>query len=149
MLIILIPNALYAFLNRGRLPKTEKHKILEPIEQIGRIGCIAFMTVNIPGTVFGWQSDTAFAIYLCVNFVLSLTYCILWGVFWKSHNLAKALTLSIIPSVLLLFSGVMCRSILLLISSVIFVPAHILISCKDAKAAAKDEEGLVFYNTKR
>ena len=136
MLVLMVPNAVYAIVNRGRPVKKEKHKILEPIEQVGRIGCIAFMTLNVPGTCFGFGSETAFAIYLSVDFALTFTYCLLWIVFWRSNSLPKALTLSIIPSVMLLFSGLISRSILLTAFALIFAPAHIIISCKDAKSLA-------------
>lgn len=149
MLVLLIPNAVYVIINRGRPVKKEKHKILEPIEQVARVGCIAFMTLNVPGTYFGFWSETAFAVYLSVDFALTFTYCLLWIVFWRSNTLPKALTLSIIPSVMLLFSGVISRSILLTIFALIFAPAHILISCMDAKIVAKDEENLVMNQKRR
>ena len=46
---------------------------------------------------------------------------------------AVVLVDSIIPSVIFLFSGIMSRSILLIIASVLFTPTHILISYKNAK----------------
>ena len=41
--------------------------------------------------------------------------------------------LSIIPSMLFLFSGIMSRSVLLIIASVLFAPSHIVISYKNVK----------------
>ena len=37
------------------------------------------------------------------------------------------------PSVLFLFSGIMSRSILLIIAAILFAPSHILLSYKNAK----------------
>lgn len=51
----------------------------------------------------------------------------------------RALALSIIPSVIFLFSGIMSRSILLFLASVPFAPAHILISCKSADLEHKNQ----------
>lgn len=149
MLVLLVPNAVYVIINRGKPVKKEKHKILEPIEQVARVGCIAFMTLNVPGTYFGFWSETAFAVYLCVDFALTFIYCLLWIVFWRSNTLPKALALSIIPSVMLLFSGVISRSILLTIFALVFAFAHIMISCKDAKSLAKDEENLAINQKSR
>ena len=109
------------------------NKGVQIVEQIGRFGCFGFMVINIPGTWFGWWSDEAFAIYLIVNTVLIIVYCVIWIICFRKNTVFKALSLSIIPSVIFLFSGIMSRSILLIIASVLFTPTHILISYKNAK----------------
>lgn len=91
------------------------------------------MIINIPGTWFGWWSDEAFAVYLIVDTILVLLYCLIWIVCFKKNSIFRALSLSIIPSVLFLFSGIMSRSVLLIISSVFFAPSHIVISYRNAK----------------
>ena len=91
------------------------------------------MTVNIPGTWFGWWSDEAFVIYLIVNIILVALYCVIWFFCFSKNTVFKAVSLSVIPSVIFLFSGIMSRSILLIIASIIFAPAHILISYKNVK----------------
>ena len=106
---------------------------MEAIEQIGRFGCFGFMIINIPGTCFGWWSDEAFAIYLAVDAILVLAYCIIWIICFKKSSRFRALALSILPSVLFLFSGIMSRSILLNIAAVLFAPSHIMISYQNAK----------------
>ena len=35
------------------------------------------MIINIPGTSFGWWSDEVFAIYLILNIVLVIFYCLI------------------------------------------------------------------------
>ena len=91
------------------------------------------MIINIPGTSFGWWSDEAFAIYLIVNIVLVILYCLIWCICFRKNSVFRALSLSIIPSVIFLFSGIMSRSILLIIFSIIFAPSHIMISYYSAK----------------
>ena len=91
------------------------------------------MVVNIPGTWFGWWSDEAFAIYLIVDSLLIVLYCIIWVICWKKNNVFRALALSIIPAVVFMFSAVMSRSILLIIASMLFAPTHIMISYKNVK----------------
>ena len=75
----------------------------------------------------------AFVLYLLVNTALVILYCAIWMVCFRKNNMFRALALSIIPSVLFLFSGLMSRSILLILSAVLFAPSHILISYKNAK----------------
>ena len=109
------------------------NKYVEVTEQVGRLGCFGFMIINIPGTWFGWWSDEAFALYLIVDTILVMLYCAIWIICFKKDSVFRALALSIIPSMLFLFSGIMSRSVLLIIASVLFAPSHIVISYKNVK----------------
>ena len=129
---IMIPNIIFALKHKEAFENRYHNKTIEIIEQIGRFGCFGFMIFNIPFTWFGWWSDEAFGIYLMVDAVLIVLYCTIWVIYWRKNNVFKAMALSIIPSAIFLFSGIMCRSILLIISSLLFAPAHIFISYKNA-----------------
>ena len=133
IVVIMIPNIIYAIKCKEGFENKWNNKIVELIEQLGRFGCFGFMVINIPGTWFGWWSDEAFAIYLIVNTLLVIVYCIIWIIMFRKNNIFRALALSIIPSVVFLFSGIMSRAVLLILSSILFAPAHILISVKNAK----------------
>ena len=133
MVIIMVPNIIYAIKCKDGFENKWNNKGVQIVEQIGRFGCFGFMVINVPGTWFGWWSDEAFAIYLIVNTVLIIVYCVIWIICFRKNTVFKALSLSIIPSVIFLFSGIMSRSILLIIASVLFTPTHILISYKNAK----------------
>lgn len=134
MVIIMIPNVIFALKCKDGFENRWKNKAVEVLEQIGRYGCFAFMVINIPKTWFGWASDEAFALYLIVDAVLVTAYCVIWAVCFKKNSVFRALSLSIIPSVIFLFSGIMSRSVLLMISALIFSPCHILISYKNARS---------------
>ena len=131
--VIMIPNVLFAMKCKDGFVNKWNNKSVETVEQIGRFGCFGFMIINIPGTWFGWWSDEAFAVYLVVDAVLVTLYCVIWAVCFRKSSVFRALALSIIPSVLFLFSGIMSRSILLTIAAVLFTPSHILISYQNAK----------------
>lgn len=131
--VIMIPNILFAMKCKDGFVNKWNNKSVETMEQIGRFGCFGFMIINIPGTWFGWWSDEAFAVYLVVDAVLVTLYCVIWAVCFRKSSVFRALALSIIPSVLFLFSGIMSRSILLTIAAVLFAPSHILISYQNAK----------------
>ena len=133
IVVIMFPNIVFAVRCKDDFDNKWNNKVIEIIEQIGRFGCIGFMIFNVPGTWFGWWSSEAFVIYLIIDFLLISLYCAIWFIFWKKNNVFRALALSIIPSVIFLFSGVMSRSILLIIATILFAPAHILISYKNAK----------------
>ena len=131
--VIMIPNILFAMKCKDGFVNKWNNKFVETVEQIGRFGCFGFMIINIPGTWFGWWSDEAFAVYLVVDAVLVTLYCVIWAVCFRKSSVFRALALSIIPSVLFLFSGIMSRSILLTIAAVLFAPSHILISYQNEK----------------
>ena len=131
--VIMIPNIIYAIKCKDGFENKWSNRTVEVIEQIGRFGCFGFMVFQIPGTWFGWWSDEAFAIYLIVDSVLILLYCLIWMICFNKNTVFRALALSVIPSVVFLFSGIMSRSVLLIVAVVLFAPAHILISYKNAK----------------
>lgn len=132
MAVIMIPNIIFAIKCKDGFENKRRNKFIEIIEQIGRFGCFGFMIINIPGTWLGWWSDEAFALYITVDTVLVLLYCGIWAVCFRKNSLPRALALSVIPSVLFLFSGIMSRSVLLTVSALLFAPTHILISYKNA-----------------
>lgn len=133
IVVIMIPNIIFALKCKDGFENKWNNQSIEIIEQIGRFGCLGFMIVNVPGTWFGWWSDEAFALYLVVDTVLAILYCAIWMICFKKNRMFRAMTLSIIPSILFLFSGIMSRSMLLIISAVLFAPSHIMISYKNAK----------------
>lgn len=132
--VIMIPNIIFAIKCKDGFENRWNNKLIETLEQIGRFGCFGFMIVYIPNTWFGWQSDEAFAVYLIADVLLVLIYCVIWAVCFKKNNMFKALSLSIIPSVIFLLSGILSRSVLLIIAAVIFAPCHVLISYKNARS---------------
>ena len=112
IVVIMIPNIVFAIKCKEAFENKWSNKVVELLEQIGRYGCFGFMIFNVPGTWFGWWSDEAFAIYLIVDSLLIVLYCIIWVICWKKNNVFRALALSIIPAVVFMFRAVMSRSIL-------------------------------------
>lgn len=137
VLIILVPNVVFALCDKDGFENNWHSKTVEILEQVGRFGCMIFMFIVIPEISF--SSDESFALYIIVNMALLLLYCLLWIVFFKKNNMAKAVSLSVIPSVIFLFSGIISFNIPLIIAAVIFSPCHILISVKNVTEKEKTE----------
>lgn len=129
---ILVPNIVFAAKCREGFKNIWSNKFVETIEQIGRFGCFCFMIFNILGTCLGFQSKKIFAAYIAVDSVLAALYCAIWIFCFRKSSLFRALSLSIIPSAMFLFSGIASRSLLLTVSAILFAPSHILISYKNA-----------------
>ena len=133
MAVMMIPNIVFSIKCKDGLDHQWNNKYVEVIEQVGRAGCFGLMMINIPGTWFGWWSEEAFALYLIVDTLLVMVYCAIWVISFKKNSIFRALALSVTPSLLFLFSGIMSRSVLLILASVLFAPSHIVISYRNAK----------------
>lgn len=131
MAIIMIPNILYAAKNKGHETRYS-NKTVEILEEIGRYGCFALMIFNIPYTCFPFWFDHAQIVYLSVNGGLCFAYLLFWVICWNRNGKLRALSLSILPSCIFLFSGVLLASIPLIVLAVLFALSHIFISYKNA-----------------
>ena len=130
MAVIMIPNIIYAVKCKGSNTNPYLNKAVEVLEQIGRYACFALMIFNIPYTYFNFWFDYALAVYLSVNGGLCLAYLIFWVVCWNKGGRLKALSLSILPTCIFLFSGVVLASIPLICFAVLFGISHIYLSLK-------------------
>jgi hypothetical protein len=137
IVIIMIPNIVFAIKCKDGFENKWQNKYVEFIEQTGRVGCFTFMIINIPGTCFGFRSNEAFLCYVIINVILVVIYCLIWIVCFNKTGIFKALLLSIIPSIVFIFSGIMNRSVLLTVSALLFFPSHTLISYKNEKMKLK------------
>lgn len=130
--IIMIPNIIFAVKNKDRSFFAYKNKAAETFEQIGRYACIVFMIFNVPYTWFGYFFRFAEYAYIAVNGVLAFAYCLAWILLWKKSGVARAVILSVLPSLIFLFSGAMITSVPLIAFGAVFAVTHILISVKSA-----------------
>ena len=131
--VIMIPNIVFAAKCRDGFENRWNNKFVETAEQIGRFGCFAFMIFNIPGATFGWLFEGAVTLYLITDAALAAAYCLIWIVCFRKSSVFRALALSIIPSVMFLFSGIITGSVLLTAAAIIFAPSHTTISYKNAR----------------
>jgi hypothetical protein len=129
----MIPNIIFAATNPDGFHGAYTNRLLEAFEQIGRYGSMALMIVNIPILYRGFWLENGARLYLAVNGVLAFLYCVSWIVFRKRNGLAKALALSVLPSLVFLYSGVMTAYIPLVVFAAIFAVCHVTISCKNAR----------------
>ena len=130
--IIMIPNIIFAIKQKDGFTNKYKNRVVEISEQIGRYACFALMIFNIPYTYFDFWFEYALTVYLIVNGVLCLTYLLIWIICWNNNGKFKVLTLSIIPSVIFLFSGIVVLSIPLIVFAVLFGINHVLLSYKNS-----------------
>ena len=126
---ILTPNIVYA-LKHDHPDNNGIPKALAVLENIGRYGCMVFMVFNIPYTWFPLFIEGGLVVYIVVNAVLAVAYIVLFIAFWNKSGMAKAMLLSVIPSLIFLFSGIMLISLPLLLFATLFAYSHVFISAK-------------------
>lgn len=132
VVLILVPNIIYSIKKKDEFINSN-NKIINALEQIGRYGCIVFMIFNIPYTYFGFYFKYGLMTYLIINGVLLLSYEIIWIVCWNKHKQFMAYSLSIIPSIIFVLSGILLLNIPLIVIAVIFALSHITISINSIK----------------
>ena len=132
MAVIMIPNIIYACTKKNENVGAYNNKAAIIFEQIGRYACMVLMVFNIPYAFLGFWFDYGLIVYLCTNGALCFAYLMFWIICWNKNGKLKALALSIIPTAVFLFSGIITAYIPLIAFSVIFGASHILISYKNA-----------------
>ena len=131
MAIIMIPNIIFAATHKDGFNNAYKSKAVQVFEQIGRYACFALMVFNIPYTYFNFWFNHALIVYLSVNGALCIAYLVLWAICWNRNGKLKAVSLSVLPSCIFLFSGIALAYIPLIVFAVLFAVNHILLSCKN------------------
>ena len=134
--VIMIPNILFAAKCKDGFVNLWHNRLVETLEQIGRFACFGLMIVNIPATYSGFWMENGLTVYLAVNGALTAAYCVIWAVCFRKNSVFRALALSILPSLIFLFSGVMLLNVPLMAAALIFAPCHILLSYQNARLAA-------------
>ena len=133
IVLIMVPNVVYALKHRSQGNNNVPTYVVV-LENLGRYASMFFLVFNIPNTWFSFFVPTGMLFYILVNSVLVVTYIALFIAFWNKTGMAKALWLSILPSLVFLYSGAMIVSIPLMISSLLFAFTHVYISIRNAHA---------------
>lgn len=135
--VLMAPNVAYMIKNKGSFENRFSCKALEIAEQIGRYGSFLLLIFNIPYTYKGFFFDGGEVTYLAVNGAILLCYLSVWVIMWKKANVLRAVLLSVLPSLIFVFSGIMIISIPLMAASLLFAATHITISVKNAVLAER------------
>lgn len=127
VVLIMIPNILYACAMRGSKDNSEQAaipRLLSVCEQIGRFGCIVLMWLPVFVWKFGFASVYDFIAWLLLNIACLLAYYIVWGMYCKKKTLAKAMALAVIPTAIFLLSGFLLHHWCLVVFALLFGYAH-------------------------
>lgn len=139
IILMLIPNIIYAIKFRGKETKCNCCRSMYILEQIGRYGSMFLMAFNIGIAEFGFASPQHFVAYLIANTALLVAYFIVYALYFKRQTTWKSMALAIIPSCLFLTDGILLRHYLLVSFAIIFALSHICITRKDSCSVQHNE----------
>lgn len=128
ILMMLLPNMLYAVRSKGREKKKCDKKYMVIIEQIGRYASMFLMVFNIGILEYGFFSFDAITFYLITNFALLAVYSVVWFSFFWRETYQKAVLLAIVPAAMFVFSGIFMRHIFLIVSGIVFGVGHFYVT---------------------
>lgn len=128
VVIMLIPNMIYAIKNKN-IENKYNNKLVNILEQVGRY--ISMILTILPIGISGFKNVGYMLVYLIINAILLLLYLIVWLFYFKSETFLKSMFLAIIPTMIFLICGITLNHYGLILSSIIFGFAHILITYKN------------------
>ena len=137
VLLMLIPNIVYALKNQGEKNLCE-NRVMNAAEQVGRYGCILLMWFPLLVWKFGFRSVTEMLLYFGGNGVLLLGYWLIYARYLKNRTAKLALALAVIPAGIFLLSGLLLRHWLLVGFACLFALGHIYVTVENSK---KREDG--------
>ena len=128
IVLIMIPNIIYAAGQKQDETQIEVPRGLSACEQVGRYGCIILMWLPLLVWKFGFGSVEEFLIYLIGNGALLLCYYLSWMLYSRKKTLSVAMALAIIPTAIFLLSGILLQHWLLVAFAILFGFAHCTIT---------------------
>lgn len=132
VLLILIPNIIYALKNKEVTPE-KSNIVIRITEQVGRYACMLLMIVPLFVGEFGFSPLELMFNYLIGNLILLVFYYIFWVLFAKNKSLDKALALAAIPTLIFINSAISVKHWTLLVFALLFGASHIYITYKNNK----------------
>lgn len=124
VILILIPNIIWAARGGGGGTETAVPKALTVCEQTGRYGCMLLMWLPLFVWEFGFRSFAGFAAYAAGNGALLIAYYVTWFVYAKKRTLYGGMALAVIPAAIFLLSGVLLGHWCLAAFAVLFGVPH-------------------------
>ena len=132
VILLLIPNAVYALRNRGE-ENLCANRAMNLMEQAGRYGSIVLMWFPLLVWKFGFKSVPEMLVYLAGNGALLLVYWLVFARYMQKRTAGRALVLAVIPACIFLLSGLLLRHWLLVGSGLLFAVGHIYVTVENTK----------------
>lgn len=153
IVLMLVPNIIYT-IKAKNFKNLCTNRVMNALEWIGRILCIALMIYPLGKKEFGFPSAESFIIYVFGNIILVAVYLIVWISYFKKENKLKSVVLTLSPVGIFLICGLTLEHWLLVFSAVLFGIGHIYVTLANSikkqaekKAVQKEENKAVTETT--
>ncbi|MGI6742447.1 MAG: hypothetical protein ACOX4O_02175 [Eubacteriales bacterium] len=133
VVIILIPNIIYAIKNKGE-KNLCTNKAMNIIEQIGRYACIILMWLPLFVWKFGFAHVFEMLLYFIGNGALLFVYLFVFALYFGKKTKGRAIILAVLPACIFLLSGLLLRHLLLAGFAILFAIGHIYVTVHNFKS---------------
>ena len=131
--ILIIPDLIFSIHRESR--EVKKNDAASITEQFGRYSSMLLMVLPLGIWEFGFKSPEEMIIYFAGNGILLLIYILVYVLFFKKQNAAKAIILAVIRVLVFMLCGILLRHWFLVIFAVIFAIGHFAVTVKKYKEA--------------
>ena len=135
VILLLIPNVVYALRNRGE-KNLCANRAMNLLEQTGRYGSIVLMWFPLLVWKFGFKSVPEMLLYFVGNGALLLAYWLVFARYMKARTVRRAMALAILPACIFLLSGLLLRHWLLVGFGLLFAVGHIYVTAINIRSEA-------------
>lgn len=140
LIAMLLPNIIYG-IRKKNIKTLYQNRIVDFLEQIGRVGSMIFLVIILPFIPWGFASNEIFAIWLIAMVVLIALYWLAWLVYFLGkEQMFVVMALAILPTIIFVGSGIMMQNYVLLGFAIVFGVCHIFLTYKNAKLAGERYE---------
>lgn len=98
----------------------------EKVESVTRYGTMFFYVVKVEES----RKDSLLSYLIPLTFLV--LYILVWIIMRKEGSLLRSILLSVLPSLMFIFSAIIDKNYLLLSFAILFAICHVTISIKDA-----------------
>ena len=131
--ILIIPDLIFSIHRESR--EVKKNNAASITEQFGRYASMLLMVLPLGIWEFGFKSPEEMIIYFAGNGIWLLIYILVYVLFFKKQNAAKAIILAVIRVLVFMLCGILLRHWFLVIFTVIFAIGHFAVTVKKYKEA--------------
>ena len=129
--ILIIPELLYSIHRESK--EIKKNDAASITEQFGRYASMLLMVLPIGIWEFGFKASEEIIIYFVANGILLLAYILIYVLFFKKPDFAKAIILTVIRVLVFILCGIILRHWFLVIFAGIFATGHFAVTVKKYK----------------
>lgn len=127
LVVLMIPSVIFFSKEENKDKYKKGYKTFwEKVESVARYGTMFFYVVKVEES----RKDSLLSYLIPLTFLV--LYILVWIIMRKEGSLLRSILLSVLPSLMFIFSAIIDKNYLLLSFAILFAICHVTISIKDA-----------------